>query len=441
MNTIECGAKWSVNGLAIEGISLCDTESLDSMNVPSVKIEDLRYPFTTKEFVEQKFPSPLQKPITRPVAERMIDKREEFMVALKAFAKEKKEQTYYQRLVKMGTWAYKKWILILILMFISFYIYNLSRLEWDAIVQWDPIVNWRTFWSGFEQENALPWLGVVAAAVFVHRKGLKFIPKVALQIISCILLYYIISKYIVPVYSGPSLTVGTLTEPLLPALLGITILITQIFGVFFLLVPAFRSAVLGAIRIEEDRSELMAQYAEKNLDVLLSPMRPAGMQKIILENYPRYGDQKRSAAQGVEFQAYIRGAKEDKITFPNDLQEIFSQKSSFEKIRRYHDPHLSHFDWCLVGMWAFGEVKPNEGSDWGEKLDYIQFARLTFAQCIYNYASESGITPARLEKFKEDFPDIDCLHDDDKREQFIIDSISDKNTNVEQVLEKLTEKK
>ena len=436
-----------MNGLAIELISLGDTESLDSINVPSVKIEDLRHPFTTKEFVDQKFPSDLQKPITRPVAKRMIDKKEEFMVALKAFAKEKKEKTIYQGLVKMGTWAIaiivRRWILMLSLLFIIFYIYNLSLQKWDAIIQWGPIVNWRTFWSGFEQENALPWLGVVAVwfTVFVHPRGLKFIPKVTLQIISCILFYYIISKYIVPAYPGLSLTVGTLTEPLLPAILGFVILMVQIVVVLSLLVPAFRSWILGLIRIEEDRSELMAQYAEKNLDVLLSPMRPAGMQKIILENYPRYGDQKRSAAQGVEFQAYITRASEDHITFPNDLQEIFSQKSSFEKIRTYHEPHLSHFDWCLVGMWAFGEVKPNEGSDWEEKLDYIQFAKLTFAQCIHSYASESGITPARLENFKEDFPDIDCLHDDYKIEQFIIDSVSDKNTNVEQVLEKLTEKK
>jgi hypothetical protein len=236
-------------------------------------------------------------------------------------------------------------------------------------------------------------------------------------------------------------TVGIIVEPILPAIWGFGTFFLKVFTILFLLIPSFRSYFIDAIRIEDDRSELIAQYAEKNLGVLLNPMRPAAMQKIILEEYPRYGDQKRSAQQGIEFQAYITRATEDHITFPNDLQEIFSNKAYFEIATKQHNIQLKHFEWCLVGMWAFGEMIPNEGSDWKEKTAYIQFAELTFAQCIYSYASESKITPARLSNFKDEFPDIDCLNDEDKRKQFIRDSISSKYTNVAHVLGKLKSEK
>jgi len=368
-----------------------NVKGVDSKDVQSVSIEDLRHPFTTKEFVDQKYSNDLQKYITRPVATRMIDKRETFIVALKEFAKEKK--TNYQTLVKMVTWVYRKYIFILVSGLIFFYVYNLVAQNREFIIQWDLIESLRSSWSLFKETEFLGF------------------------------------------------TVGMIVEPILPAIWGFGTLFAKVFTILFLLIPSFRSFFIDAIRIEDDRSELIAQYAEKNLDVLLNPMRPAAMQKIILEEYPCYGDQKRSAQQGIEFQAYITRATEDHITFPNDLQEIFSNKAYFEIATKQHNIQLKHFEWCLVGMWAFGEMIPNEGSDWKEKTAYIQFAKLTFAQCIYSYASESKITPARLSNFKEDFPDIDCLNDEDKREQFIRDSVSSKITNVAHVLDKLKSEK
>jgi hypothetical protein len=373
-----------VNGLEDEHMIQSNVKGVDSKDVQSVSIEDLRHPFTTKEFVDQKYSNDLQKYITRPVATRMIDKRETFIVALKEFAKEKK--TNYQTLVKMVTWVHRKYIFILVSGLIFFYVYNLVAQNLEFIIQWDLIESLRSSWSLFKETEFLGF------------------------------------------------TVGMIVEPILPAIWGFGTLFAKVFTILFLLIPSFRSFFIDAIRIEEDRSELIAQYAEKNLDVLLSPMRPAAMQKIILEKYPRYGDQKRSAEQGIEFQAYITRAKDDKMTFPNDLQDIFSQKEYFEKITKHHKTDLCHFDWCLIGMWAFGDMNPTDGSDWKEKTAYVQFAKLTFAQCIYSYASESKITSARLSNFKEDFPDIDCLNDEDKREQFIRDAVSAKNTNVEHVL-------
>jgi hypothetical protein len=380
-----------VNGLEDEHMIQSNVKGVDSKDVQSVSIEDLRHPFTTKEFVDQKYSNDLQKYITRPVATRMIDKRETFIVALKEFAKEKK--TNYQTLVKMVTWVYRKYIFILVSGLIFFYVYNLVAQNREFIIQWDLIESLRSSWSLFKETEFLGF------------------------------------------------TVGMIVEPILPAIWGFGTLFAKVFTILFLLIPSFRSYFIDAIRIEDDRSELIAQYAEKNLDVLLNPMRPAAMQKIILEEYPCYGDQKRSAQQGIEFQAYITRATEDHITFPNDLQEIFSNKAYFEIATKQHNIQLKHFEWCLVGMWAFGEMIPNEGSDWKEKTAYIQFAKLTFAQCIYSYASESKITPARLSNFKEDFPDIDCLNDEDKREQFIRDSVSSKITNVAHVLDKLKSEK
>ena len=383
-----------MNGLATEQTPQSDEEYNESKNLQSVSIEDLCQPFTTEEFVKQKYPNKLQSVIIRHVATRMVVKKETFIHALKGFAKERKSD--FPRVVRVLSWLYNiklfSWVAFLLVIFvIFFYTPELVAHNLDYIMERKIVMQIQSCWS----DN----------------------------------------------FDGT--LIDKFATPVLPAVYGFAKLLIQILTLCVLFIPSFRDLIFSAIRIEETPSELQAQYAEKNLDVLLSPMRPAGMQKIILENYPRYGDQKRSAAQGVEFQAYIRGAKEDEITFPNDLQEIFSQKSSFEKIRRYHDPHLSHFDWCLVGMWAFGEVKPNEGSDWAEKIDYIQFAERTFAQCIYRFAIESGnqreggLTSARLENFKKDFPDLDCLYDDDKREQFIRDSLSDKNTQVVQVLEEL----
>ena len=360
----------------------------------SVSIEDLCQPFTTEEFVKQKYPNKLQSVIIRHVATRMIVKKETFIHALKGFAKERKSD--FPRMVRVLSWLYNiklfSWIAFLLVIFvIFFYTPELVTHNFDYIMERKIVMQIESFWS----DN----------------------------------------------FDGT--LIDKFATPVLPAVYGFVKLLIQILTLCVLFIPSFRDLIFSAIRIEETPSELQAQYAEKNLDVLLSPMRPAGMQKIILENYPGYGDQKRSAAQGVEFQAYIQSAEKDHIAFPKNLHEIFSQKPSFEKIRTYSRPHLSHLDWCLVGMWAFGEVKPNEGSDWGEKTDYIQFARLTFAQCIYSYASESGITPARLENFKEDFPDIDCLHDSHKRDQFINDSISNnlKATNVGKVLATLFENK
>ena len=379
--------------MATEQNPQSDEEYYESKNIHSVSIEDLCQPFTTEEFVKQKYPNKLQSVIIHHVASRMIVKKETFIHALKGFAKERKSA--FPRMVRVLSWLYNiklyQWILFLLVIFvIFFYIPELVTHNIDCIMEREIVMQIESFWS----DN----------------------------------------------FDGT--LIDKFATPVLPAVYGFVKLLIQILTLCVLFIPSFRDLIFSAIRIEETPSELQAQYAEKNLDVLLSPMRPAGMQKIILENYPRYGDQKRSAAQGVEFQAYIQSAEKDHIAFPKDLHEIFSQKPSFEKIRNSR-PHLSHLDWCLVGMWAFGEVKPNKGSDWGEKTNYIQFARLTFAQCIYSYASESGITPARLENFKEDFPDIDCLHDYHKREQFISDSISNnpKATNVGKVLATLFENK
>lgn len=374
--------------MATEQNPQSDEEYNESKNLQSVSIEDLCQPFTTEEFVKQKYPNKLQSVIIRHVATRMVVKKETFIHALKGFAKERKSD--FPRVVRVLSWLYNiklfSWVAFLLLIFvIFFYTPELVAHNLDYIMERKIVMQIQSCWS----DN----------------------------------------------FDGT--LIDKFATPVLPAVYGFAKLLIQILTLCVLFIPSFRDLIFSAIRIEETPSELQAQYAEKNLDVLLSPMRPAGMQTIILENFPNYPDQQRSAAQGIEFQAYITRATDIQASFPNNLEHIFSNEKHFEKVKKHLPGELEHYQWCLIGMWAFGEVKPNEGSDWGEKLDYIQFAKSTFAQCIYSYASESGITPARLESFKEDFPDIDCLHDNDKREQFISDTISDENTDVLRVLQNL----
>ena len=115
-NTIECGAKWSVNGLATEQTPQSDEEY-------SVSIEDLCQPFTTEEFVKQKYPNKLQSVIIRHVATRMIVKKETFIQALKGFAKERKSD--FPRMVRVLSWLYNiklfSWIAFLLVIFVIFF--------------------------------------------------------------------------------------------------------------------------------------------------------------------------------------------------------------------------------------------------------------------------------------------------------------------------------
>jgi hypothetical protein len=376
-----------VNGLDNEQISMSDMEDFELKSLHQVEIEDLCYPFTKDEFVKQTYPSFFQKWVTRPVAIRMIDKGETFVKALQAFGREKKNHFINVSPVISRLYSRKSWFFGIILGFFLVFLYTAITYNWDQLMQSKIVDSIQSVWADEVTGTLIEALGV----------------PLFLAIWICV-------KYLF-----------------------------QIFLVLFIFNPSFQNLVMGAIRIKEHPSELKAQYAEKNLDVLLSPMRPAGMQTIILENYPNYGDQIRSAVQGVEFQAYIDRAQKRKSKFPHNLEEIFSNKACFEAATKHHSLQLTHFDWCLVGMWTYGEVIPNDGSDWEPKNDYKRFAEVTFAQCIHSYASESGITPSRLEDFYEDYPDLDCFYDYDKRKKFIADTFSEKHEHIFPVLEKLKE--
>lgn len=360
-------------------------EDFESKSLHQVQIEDLCYPFTKDEFVKQKYPSFFQKWVTRPVAIRMIDKGETFVKALQAFGREKKNYLIDVSPVISRLYNRKFRFFAMICGFFLVFLHTAITYNWDRLMQSKIVDLIQSVWAVF-------------TGTVIEYIGVPFF----LAIWICVKYFF------------------------------------QIFLVLFIFNPSFQNLVMGAIRIKEHPSELKAQYAEKNLDVLLSPMRPAGMQSIILENYPNYSDQKRSAGQGVEFQGYIEGAKTDKRNFPNELEEVFSNEACFEASIKHHSLQLTHFDWCLVGMWAFGKVVPNDGSDWGPKNHYKQFAELTFAQCIHSYASVSGATATRLDKFYEEFPDLDCFYNDDKRKQFIDDTLlEEKRTNVGEVLRTL----
>ena len=218
-----------MNGLATEQTPQSDEEY-------SVSIEDLCQPFTTEEFVKQKYPNKLQSVIIRHVATRMIVKKETFIQALKGFAKERKSD--FPRMVRVLSWLYNiklfSWIAFLLVIFvIFFYTPELVIHNFDYIMERKIVMQIESFWS----DN----------------------------------------------FDGT--LIDKFATPVLPAVYGFVKLLIQILTLCVLFIPSFRDLIFSAIRIEETPSELQAQYAEKNLDVLLSPMRPAGMQKIILENY------------------------------------------------------------------------------------------------------------------------------------------------------------
>ena len=126
-------------------------------------------------------------------------------------------------------------------------------------------------------------------------------------------------------------------------------------------------------------------FAEKNLDILITPSRPPHILEVILENYPDFGAQKRSAQVGLELMEKIKQSKTKDNKFRHGLNDIFSSKDIYSSIC---NDELTHFQWCLLGIWIFGDL--TFGIDYVEKPHLNDFAEKKFANLIKNAVKNRG---------------------------------------------------
>ena len=127
-------------------------------------------------------------------------------------------------------------------------------------------------------------------------------------------------------------------------------------------------------------SEIRAQYAEKNLDVILSSRRgPHRLALVIYEDFDQFGDQARSASEGTQLMGKIKMI-EDTDSLGYNLDVLFMN----DKIRKDIFKEKHHY-WALVAFWAFHEIIPGEGADWSRKKYYEDFAKVCFATHLYEY--------------------------------------------------------
>lgn len=127
-------------------------------------------------------------------------------------------------------------------------------------------------------------------------------------------------------------------------------------------------------------SEIRAQYAEKNLDVIISSRRgPRRLALVIYEDYDQFGDQARSASEGTQLMGKIK-LIEDTASLGYNLDGLFMN----DKIRKDIFKEKPHY-WALVAFWAFHEIIPREGDSWSRKKYYEDFAKVCFATHLYEY--------------------------------------------------------
>ena len=59
--------------------------------------------------------------------------------------------------------------------------------------------------------------------------------------------------------------------------------------------------------------------------------------------------------------------------------------------RRSTLSNLKHYEWCLVGLWAFSDIEPVDDSDWTPKPHCKRFAQAQFSQAFYDYISNNEV--------------------------------------------------
>lgn len=402
---------------------------------PETKMKDLLEPFTADEYLKLIFPSRLQEYFVRPVCKIMLEERMSRNQAILEYHRYIKSKLDQKTLVAYdGTkfrWSLAKFILItfvcLLLPFTLFIFsctWALYRLEQTNLAE-EPFAH--------EITTVLVFLVLVFLGYCLHRSS-SVIRNLGVRF-KGIFQRFLISIYVhrwkwmavfaISVFGGSALwyeeqSEGILSEAALSAVAFLSpagfelkaipsevlsignaiVLFVQLFIAAALLVPKFTNFLLSAIEVPYQRSELRARFAEKNLDILIHPTRPYNMQLILVEKYPGFGDQERNSQQMIEFQNDINRAQNDEATFGNDLLHELFNKEAHQALRR----DLKHYEWCLVGLWAFSDIEPNDDADWEEKPDCKRFAQAQFSQAFYDYISNNEVgTKTTRDAFLEEY--------------------------------------
>ena len=431
-------------------------------------MKDLLEPFTVDEYLKLIFPSRLQEYFVRPVCKIMLEERMSRNQAILEYHRQLKSKLDQKtRVAYDGTkfhWSLLKFLfLTFVCLFLPSALFIVSS-TW-ALYWLEPLL------AGKPYVHELATLLVFSVSVFLgycfHRSS-SFIRKLGMWF-KGIFQRFLISIYVhrwkwmavlaISVFSGAVFwyeeqAQGSLSDAALCAVAFLSpagfelnaipsevrsianaiVLIAQLFLAAALLVPKFTNFLFSAIEIPYQRSALRARFAEKNLDLIIHPKRPYEMQLTLLENYPAYGAQERSSDQMIEFQGDLQRAKDDEITFDNKLHELFAKNAHAALC-----PNLKHYEWCLVGLWAFSDIEPVDDSDWTPKPHCKRFAQAQFSQAFYDYISNNEVgTKTTRDAFLEEYGK-DGSFDENKSEELCKALLSSERSDGLKLLEKLNQ--
>jgi hypothetical protein len=431
-----------------------------------VQIKDLLEPFTVDEYLKLIFPSPLQEYFVRPVCKIMLEERISRNQAILEYHRQLKSKLDQKTLVVDGGtkfhWSLVKFVLLtfvcLLLPSALFIVSSTWALYWlEPLLAGKPYVH--------EFVTLLVFFVLVFLGYLLHRSS-SFIRILGMWF-KGFFQRFLISIYVhrwkwvavlaISVFIGASFwyeeqSEGILNSAALAAVAFLSpsgfelkaipsevlsianaiVLIAQLFLAAALLVPKFTNFLFSAIEIPYQRSALRARFAEKNLDLIIHPKRPYEMQLTLLENYPAYGAQERNSDQMIEFQGDLQRAKDDEITFDNKLHELFTKNAHAALC-----PNLKHYEWCLVGLWAFSDIEPVDDSDWTPKPHCKEFAQAQFSQAFYDYISNNEVgTKTTRDAFFEEYGE-DGSFDVDKSKELSEALLSNQVSNSRKLLEEL----
>ena len=374
-----------------------DVDNIESSKIP--EIEDLYYPFNVQEFVKQLYPNVLQKYFVRPVSEIMLIERKNKIEAVEIFLGKKlddkkvdhksivkedkpgkvKSQSYHSKVKFMNLFSRVMLVSIFFILFSWGVIevwYHLNASSWakhpiiyliifslSIFLYYKLITIISPFKSLTQQvdttqsknefknkDNDL--IGIVLAFLYDSTKKSKILFTGIIFFLIVLLYQYELETGFLNefVYSNIS---EERIHPLISSIGSSLVFLFQLTIAALVFVPRFSKYFSDAVDLKYDRSTLRGMFAEKNLDILITPSRPHHILEVILENYPDFGAQKRSAQVGLELMEKINQSKTKDKKFRHGLNDIFSSKDIYSSIC---NDELNHFQWCLLGIWIFGDL-------------------------------------------------------------------------------------
>ena len=414
---------------------------MDQNSGSEVKVKDLLEPFTIDEFTSLIFPSKLQGYFVRPVSKIMLEEKMTSMEAIQKHAQNVKRNLDSESTGEeySGNFLFSFFKFLLLsscyvflppIVFIIVCTHLLAWVETTELSRFEIIPETFTLltlilfvWLAYKvvQNFSITQKHIQRFLISVYKYRWNWVVvSVIMFFISTIAWYEekssnLLSNIVlesVAYFGSDEYEMASIPSEII-SFANATLFAVQVFLAAVLLMPKFSNFLLSAIEIPYQRSALRAKFAEKNLDLLIHPKRPYDMQNELLENYPGFGDQERNSQQMIEFQGDLQRAKDDGITFDNPkLHELFT-KTAHEALC----PKLKHYEWCLVGLWAFGDISPVEDSDWTAKPQFRRFAQEQFSQVFFDYISQKDMgTKTTRDAFNEQYSK-DGFFDHDKSER------------------------